>query len=45
MSQASERIIYGSLRPKDNDEGINKDMDYTIYNEQLELELGLRMTQ
>ena len=25
MSEASGRIIHGSLRPKDNDEGINKD--------------------
>jgi len=25
MSQASGSIIHGSLRPKDNDEGINKD--------------------
>jgi len=25
VSQVSGRIIHGSLRPKDNDEGINKD--------------------
>jgi len=25
MSQASRRIIHRNLRPKDNDEGINKD--------------------
>ena len=38
MPQASGRIIHGNLRPKDNDEGINKDSIYTTYNEQLELE-------
>jgi len=25
VSQASGRIIHGNLRPKDNDEGVNKD--------------------
>ena len=44
MSQASGRIIHVNLSPKDNDEGINKDWIYTTYNEQLELESGLRIS-
>ena len=42
MPQASGRIIHGNLRPKDNDEGITIDLIYATYNEQLELESGLR---
>ena len=38
MSQATGRIIHENLRPKDNDEGANKDWIYTTFNEQLELE-------
>ena len=44
MPQASGRIIHGNLRPKDNDEGINKVWIYTTYNEQLELESGFRIS-
>ena len=44
MPQASGRMIHGNLRPKDNDEGINKDWIYTTYNEQLELESGFRIS-
>ena len=44
MPQASGRIIHGNLRPKDNDERSNKDCIYTTYNEQLELESGLRIS-
>ena len=44
MPQASGRIFHGNLRPKDNDEGINKDWIYTTYNEQLELESGFRIS-
>ena len=43
MSQVSEIVIQGSLRPEDNDEGINEDL-IDIYNEQFWLELGLKMT-
>jgi len=43
VSQANGRIIHGSLRPKDNDKGIAR-IGLHIYNDQLELELGLRMT-
>ena len=44
MPQASGRIIHGNLRPKDNDEGINKVLIYRTYDEQLELESGLRIS-
>ena len=44
MPQASGRIIHGNLRPKDNDERINKDCIYTTCNEQLELESVLRIS-
>ena len=44
MPQASGRIIHGNLRPKDNDERINKDWIYTTFNEQLKLESGLRIS-
>ena len=44
MSQASGRIFHGNLRPKDHDEGINKDWIYTTYSEQLELESVLRIS-
>ena len=44
MPQASGRIIHGNLTPKHNDEGINKDLIYATYNEQLELESGLRIS-
>ena len=44
MPQASGRIIHGNLRPKDNDEGINKDLIYATYNEQLGLDSGLRIS-
>ena len=44
MPQASGRFIHGNLRPKDNDEGTNKDWICTTCNEQLELESGLRIS-